>query len=187
MIVRPSSIGSACFHLEWLGPAHHHPADGHDDGRLYPRSLYRWQDLRRQAAAEYLHFHADGRGAGDLPGFRNNASYDRYWEGRKIWGALLIASRALASQGLHYGLAGGDEQRKSLFIARLVALAFALKHQLRKTSAQEDMARLLPQAPAGLAVQYLPVAQMDQLRAMLAAAHRDGYLAMHTCGAATSS
>lgn len=110
-------------------------------------------------------------------GFRNNASYDRYWEGRKIWGALLIASRALASQRLHYGLTGGDEQRKSLFIARLVALAFALKHQLRKTSAREDMARLLPQAPAGTAVQYLPVAQMDQLRAMLAAAHRDGYLA----------
>ena len=29
--------------------------------------------------------------------FRNNASYDRYWEARKLWGHLLIAIRGLAS------------------------------------------------------------------------------------------
>ncbi|MCI1014323.1 hypothetical protein HWE04_10720 [Herbaspirillum sp. C7C2] len=113
-------------------------------------------------------------------GFRNSASYDRYWEGRKIWGALLIAARALASQGLRYGVTGEDAAHKKLFIRRIIALAYALKHQLRKTSPQEDMARLLPgaaeiDARAGT-VQYLPVYQMDQLRAMLAQANRQGRL-----------
>ncbi|HWU03456.1 MAG TPA: bestrophin family ion channel, partial [Novosphingobium sp.] len=34
--------------------------------------------------------------------FRNNACYDRWWEGRKQWGALVVAGRSLArlSQGL---------------------------------------------------------------------------------------
>ena len=33
-------------------------------------------------------------------GFRNNASYDRYWEGRKLWGMILSESRTLARQFL---------------------------------------------------------------------------------------
>ncbi|MFP3648190.1 bestrophin family ion channel, partial [Paraburkholderia sp. SIMBA_054] len=28
--------------------------------------------------------------------FRNNACYDRWWEGRKLWGELVFASRSLA-------------------------------------------------------------------------------------------
>ncbi len=31
-------------------------------------------------------------------GFRNNASYERFWEGRKLWGSLLNVSRALTRQ-----------------------------------------------------------------------------------------
>jgi len=31
-------------------------------------------------------------------GFRNNASYDRFWEGRKLWGSLMNTGRALARQ-----------------------------------------------------------------------------------------
>lgn len=30
--------------------------------------------------------------------FRNNAAYDRWWEGRKLWGAALNAARSLARQ-----------------------------------------------------------------------------------------
>jgi putative membrane protein len=33
-------------------------------------------------------------------GFRNNAAYDRYWEGRKQWGELVLRSRNLARQCL---------------------------------------------------------------------------------------
>src|SRR3954464_14119138 len=31
-------------------------------------------------------------------GFYNNASYDRFWEGRKLWGALLNNTRSLYRQ-----------------------------------------------------------------------------------------
>jgi putative membrane protein len=31
-------------------------------------------------------------------GFRNNAAYDRFWEGRRLWGDLVVASRTLARQ-----------------------------------------------------------------------------------------
>src|SRR5690349_5009452 len=33
-------------------------------------------------------------------GFRNNASYERFWEGRKLWGALLNYSRSLTRQAI---------------------------------------------------------------------------------------
>lgn len=33
-------------------------------------------------------------------GFRINASYDRYWEARKLWGAVLVVARNLARQSL---------------------------------------------------------------------------------------
>jgi putative membrane protein len=107
--------------------------------------------------------------------FRNTASYDRFWEGRKIWGALLISARALVSQAQQY--AGGDLDRK-LLTARVVMLAYALKHQLRKTAPDADLARLLP-PDAGLRLRhahYLPVQLMHELRAMLALARRDGQL-----------
>jgi putative membrane protein len=33
-------------------------------------------------------------------GFRNNAAYDRFWEGRKLWGELVLRSRNFARQCL---------------------------------------------------------------------------------------
>ena len=35
-------------------------------------------------------------------GFKNNQSYDRYWEGRKIWGGIVNVSRSFANQILHF-------------------------------------------------------------------------------------
>jgi putative membrane protein len=40
-------------------------------------------------------------------GFRNNACYDRWWEGRKLWGRLLAASRDLARQTMVLARQGG--------------------------------------------------------------------------------
>ncbi|WP_432241518.1 bestrophin family protein [Herbaspirillum robiniae] len=112
--------------------------------------------------------------------FRNNASYDRFWEGRKIWGALLIAARALVSQAEQYAgrRHGADGLDRKLLARRVVMLAYALKHQLRKTGPDSDLARLLP-PDVGLRLRrahYLPVQLMHELRAMLALAHRDGEL-----------
>jgi putative membrane protein len=47
-----------------------------------------------------LPFQLVGVALGIFLGFRNNASYDRWWEGRKLWGALVNTSRSCARQVL---------------------------------------------------------------------------------------
>jgi putative membrane protein len=77
-------------------------------------------------------------------GFRNTVSYDRFWEGRKLWGALLNDTRSLARQA-HTLVEGDDyEKERTRFIDLLTALVHALKHQLRQTDPNADLKRLLP-------------------------------------------
>ncbi|MDR0226689.1 MAG: bestrophin family protein [Burkholderiaceae bacterium] len=67
-------------------------------------------------------------------GFRNNTAYDRYWEGRKLWGDIVICARTLARQcqsliaGEH---APDPRQRDSDVRVRMVHRAIAFAHQLR--------------------------------------------------------
>ena len=76
-------------------------------------------------------------------GFRNNASYDRYWEGRKLWGMILSESRTLARQFLTLPQKVDVTQQRH-FVLTLVAIAYSLRHQLRDTDASHDLQRLLP-------------------------------------------
>jgi ion channel-forming bestrophin family protein len=78
-------------------------------------------------------------------GFRNSASYERWWEGRKLWGDLLNDSRSLARQALALPGKRNPEDVRA-FIASLGALAHALRHQLRCTNPLDDLARRLPPA-----------------------------------------
>lgn len=99
-------------------------------------------------------------------GFRNSASYQRFEEARVLWGKLLIASRALMSQVLCDVAAPASTARVA---DALVALSYALKHQLRGTDARADLQRLLghgaAEAIAGKSCQ--PVALLHQLRLRL--------------------
>ena len=85
-------------------------------------------------------------------GFRNNAAYDRYREGRKLWGEIVLQSRNFArqcltliehTQPLKAG-AGLDDVRVRM-IYRLIAFSHALRHQLRETAASAEIKPLLPQ------------------------------------------
>ncbi|MFT4626330.1 MAG: putative membrane protein [Myxococcota bacterium] len=74
-------------------------------------------------------------------GFKNNASYDRLWEARKIWGAIVNASRswAFTSRDMLSGDADDaelDAIRREL-VLRHVAWMDALRHQLRKIKSWE--------------------------------------------------
>ncbi|RNI32962.1 hypothetical protein EFA69_00630 [Rufibacter immobilis] len=77
-------------------------------------------------------------------GFRNSASYDRFWEGRKLWGALLIDTRSLTRQAITMSGYTAGSREVLVFVRLLIAFTYALKHQLRKTDPQEDFRRLLP-------------------------------------------
>lgn len=71
-------------------------------------------------------------------GFRNNASYERFWEGRKLWGALLNINRSLTRQILTL-VKKSDYLDKNHFISLQIASLYALKHQLRGTDPSDDL------------------------------------------------
>jgi len=77
-------------------------------------------------------------------GFRNSASYDRFWEGRKLWGTLLNVGRSLVRQSLSLTPLNADDARILEWVDLLAAFTHALRHQLRQSNPVEDMQRLLP-------------------------------------------
>lgn len=76
-------------------------------------------------------------------GFRNNVSFDRFWEGRKLWGALLNTTRSLARQAQTLSELPADNKAIPRFVNLLIAFTYCCKHQLRNTDAGEDIGRLL--------------------------------------------
>lgn len=62
-------------------------------------------------------------------GFNNNQAYDRWWEGRKIWGALVNDSRSFARSLLSYPDGSDEISRRMIF--RHIAFLYALKASLR--------------------------------------------------------
>lgn len=81
-------------------------------------------------------------------GFRNNSAYDRYWEGRKLWGEVVLRSNNFARQCLSLidpapaGQAGAADIPKRM-IHRAIAFAHALRHHLRDTDSTADLQPLL--------------------------------------------
>ena len=102
-------------------------------------------------------------------GFYNNASYDRFWEGRKLWGALLNDTRSLYRQAITYSGYAADSPELNNFLDLLIAFVYALNHQLRQTDSSFDMQRLLPEqtSDAVSGVQFKPIFIMQQLSAWI--------------------
>ncbi|WP_447777928.1 bestrophin family protein [Variovorax boronicumulans] len=103
-------------------------------------------------------------------GFRNNASYARFVEARHFWGNLLIAARTLTSQICCYLPDRIDEPERVRLARTVVALAYALKHQLRRSDPMLDLHRLLgdEHAEALRGKLYKPVAILNDIRSVLA-------------------
>ncbi len=88
-------------------------------------------------------------------GFRNNAAYERWWEGRKLWGALVNTSRTFARQavvliappeGAAPEVAAEVEAIEKDLVHRMVAFVHTTRHALRDEAPGEDVKRCL--APA---------------------------------------
>lgn len=65
-------------------------------------------------------------------GFKNAQSYDRFWEGRKIWGGIVNYSRTWANNVLN--LVENDSEAQQTLIYRHLAWINALRIQLRQPS-----------------------------------------------------
>jgi len=95
-------------------------------------------------------------------GFRNNVAYDRYWEGRKLWGELVHRSRSLARQLQSLTMlpeparADDAQDPRAAMLRRAIAFVHALRHQLRGTDAVADVAPWLAEPErAGFAASRL--------------------------------
>lgn len=76
-------------------------------------------------------------------GFRINASYDRYWEARKQWGAVLVEVRNLARKALT--LVAPEADRRT-FVLALAGFAAAMRNQLRGQGMDIGTEGLLPES-----------------------------------------
>jgi putative membrane protein len=70
-----------------------------------------------------------------LLAFRSNQAYDRWWEARGIWGAIVNDSRSLTRQLITF-LDGGDssedvENFKNRYVKRQIAWCYSLSQSLR--------------------------------------------------------
>ena len=70
--------------------------------------------------------------------FRTNTSYDRWWEGRRIWGSLVDASRNMALK-LNAYLPEEDVDSRDFFSKMIPNYFFALKEHLRNGVKFEEL------------------------------------------------
>ena len=83
-----------------------------------------------------------GAALGIFVSFRTNQAYDRWWEGRKLWGRMINESRHWSSQATKYV---EDENLRRQLVHRHAAYVHALRSLLRKQDPFEDsdfMARI---------------------------------------------
>lgn len=64
-------------------------------------------------------------------GFKNNSSYDRTWEARKIWGGIVNTSRSFGANVISFVQGDNEIAIKKELIYRHIAWMTALRHQLR--------------------------------------------------------
>lgn len=69
--------------------------------------------------------------------FRTNTAYDRWWEGRKIWGSLMNGSRSFAYK-MSTILPKEDVENRHFFRLMIPNFAFVLKNHLRKEFIAEE-------------------------------------------------
>jgi ion channel-forming bestrophin family protein len=77
--------------------------------------------------------------------FRTNTAYERFWEGRKIWGSIVNDIRNL-SRLIWVAIGENspmDRQEKELALNLLVAFAIATKLHLRSQPVDDSIARLI--------------------------------------------
>ena len=85
-----------------------------------------------------------GLALGIFLGFRNNTSYDRFWEGRKLWGSLVNTSRSVTRQiqTLISPDDSSDNVHKEL-TGKVIAYVHSLRHHLRNQHCPGDAQEFL--------------------------------------------
>lgn len=98
---------------------------------------------------------------------RTNTGYDRWYEGRKLWGGIVNQSRNLAQIGASYGPC--DAQWQQEFVRWVAAFSYACRDCLRGEPSVKALRELLGEraASALAASQHMPLYVTQQLARML--------------------
>jgi putative membrane protein len=114
--------------------------------------LYQFAGLR-QIGIPFLPIATIGTAVAFYVGFKNNSSYDRLWEARKIWGELTNVNRALASYLLAVVKRDSLDQARIIVLTQ-IAYVNMLRLQLRRRNIWDDkhlytqmVAQCFPTAP----------------------------------------
>jgi putative membrane protein len=132
----------------------------------------RWFDLEMPETAHAL----VGTALGLLLVFRTNASYDRFWEGRKMWGGMVNETRNLTRQVSV--LCQRDVVLTRRLIGWTIAFVYASMHRLRGGEGVGSIAASLPadQVARVTAADHPPLAVARQISANLDAARQQGLI-----------
>lgn len=108
--------------------------------------------------------------------FRTNASYDRYWEGRKLWGAIVNDSRNLARLGTAY--LSGDRELALRLVRWTAVLPYTIMSTLQGNSeigpAAQDLSA--DERKELLTSQHLSLHAAQQLTSIIRSAFTKGLL-----------
>jgi len=110
-------------------------------------------------------------------GFRSNSAYQRWWEGRGLWGLMINASRNLARATRNFMPHEAVEMKRSI-VLRQIAYVNALRCQLRRQSPDADVLRRLSKADADPALARANVANgiLDGTGRRIDEARRKGWI-----------
>lgn len=117
-----------------------------------------------------------------LLGFRSNQAYDRWWEARHIWGAIVNDSRTLARQVLSFmsdDLSIGElEAFRSRIVKRQMGWPFALGQALRGQDATHGMDKFLGRTELEMIAHYsnVPAAMLHMHALDIQEALARGYI-----------
>lgn len=102
-----------------------------------------------------------------LLAFRSNQAYDRWWEARTIWGAIVNDSRTLSRQVLSFMDNSYNseeiEQFREKMVRRQIAWCYSLSQSLRQTDATAGLERIIPKREIAFVSRYsnVPMALLE--------------------------
>lgn len=129
-----------------------------------------WFDLAVPETAHAL----IGAALGLLLVFRTNASYDRFWEGRKLWGGMVNETRNLARLSSTWIADRPDLVRQILLWT--IAFPWCTMYRLRESRELGDLRDELPsdQVAAVAAADHVPLAVARRITALIEEARAAG-------------
>jgi ion channel-forming bestrophin family protein len=108
--------------------------------------------------------------------FRTNASYERFWEGRKLWGGIVNESRNLARSAAAF--LRDQPQLLRPIVLWTAAFSYASMNSLRGVRGLGGVASRLPkdEVAEALAAQHVPSAVARRISDLLVKARDEGHI-----------